>query len=125
VALIWNSRRHDTFLGARLDCLLRANASAYESIGHVGNARDAKIARFFDTTPWHHRVVAQTQELTLEDLCAYVRSVSYIPRDVAQSESMRGELTTLFRACSENGRVRMEYWTDTYLACLAPCSSRR
>jgi len=115
VVIIWNDRRmEETQFGHDYESLLVRFGNDYtrvkDAYPEVGHVRD-----FFGERPFVSRDLPNEQHFDWEGLCGRLRSSSYAPTEGHLNYApMMAELRKIFDATSENGFVRMEYFTRIY-----------
>lgn len=111
--VVYNNRREsgDTFHSG-YERILRTFGIDY------GQVRDRYMDRkqleeFFAPARMHQAHLPNVQELGLEEMTERILSSSYMPQnDHPAYPDMVREIETLFAACQQGGRVRMEYDTE-------------
>ncbi|KUM43125.1 class I SAM-dependent methyltransferase [Pseudomonas sp. EpS/L25] len=115
LALIWNYRLSDSspFM-AGYEELLQRHGTDYRQVEHR-NLRPAELARFFGPEGCQLWVTSNAQWLDREGLQARVESSSYLPAPGRPGHAALGaEVSQLFDAHAEQGRVRFDYDTLVY-----------
>jgi SAM-dependent methyltransferase len=120
-AMIWNTAILDASeFAVGYERIKEEFGTDFRHVRHDYIENTGRFDTFFGKGNWEKQEFGNSQTLDLRGLKGRLLSSSYAPKEGhVRHKAMMAELEDLFRRCSKDGVVRMEYKTEVFLGRLA------
>jgi SAM-dependent methyltransferase len=114
VVLVWNTRAPVTPFMRDLEAMIRRFAPTYDQLGHIGEAREARVRTFF-ADRFTHEQLAHVHTVDRAGFFDLLGSVSYLPSRGSDGHAALTAAADELLAAHPEQPIAIHYMTDVYV----------